>query len=146
MYINDIHHAEEVMLDGFFKVFTHISEFNHQGSFEGWIRRIMVRQSIDFLRKKKTILFQELNTEIQEPTEEELHFDFELTHIQNAIDSLPEGYKMVFNLFAMEGYKHDEISKMLQINEGTSKSQLYKARKMLKEKLISIKSTSNATK
>lgn len=146
MYINDIHHAEEVMLDGFFKVFTHISEFNHQGSFEGWIRRIMVRQSIDFLRKKKTILFQELNTEIQEPTEEEFHFNFELTHIQNAIDALPEGYKMVFNLFAIEGYKHEEIAVMLNISEGTSKSQLHKARKMLQFKLKDTKSKAHGNK
>lgn len=144
MYINDLHHAEEVMLDGFFKVFTNISQFNHHGSFEGWIRRIMVRQSIDFLRKNKKTLFQDSTIENIEAQADEVHFDFEVAHIQNAIDSLPEGYKMVFNLFAIEGHKHDEIAKMLQINEGTSKSQLYKARKMLQEKLNSIKSSSNA--
>lgn len=144
MYIKDLHHAEEVMLDGFFKVFTHLSQFDHQGSFEGWIRRIMVRQAIDFLRKNKKNLIQESTLENSETQAEKIHFDFEVAHIQNAIDSLPEGYKMVFNLFAIEGYKHDEIAKMLKINEGTSKSQLYKARKMLQEKLNSKKSSSNA--
>lgn len=135
MYVKDIHHAEEVMLDGFFKVFTQLSQFNNQGSFEGWIRRIMVRQAIDFLRKNKKTIFQESPHENLEAQAEEIHFDFEVAHIQNAIDSLPEGYKMVFNLFAIEGYKHDQIATLLNISEGTSKSQLFKARKMLQEQL-----------
>tara|TARA_R110000850_G_scaffold203228_1_gene329504 strand:- start:120772 stop:121332 length:561 start_codon:yes stop_codon:yes gene_type:complete len=140
MYIKDIHHAEETMLDGFYKVFTRLSDFNNQGSFEGWIRRIMVRQSIDFLRKKSKMTFND--DDVIDTTEQnEIQWKYDVQHIQQAIDALPEGYKAVFNLFAIEGYKHDEIASMLTITEGTSKSQLHKARKMLQEKL----KTGNAT-
>lgn len=134
MYIKDLHHAEETMLDGFYKVFTHLSDFNNQGSFEGWIRRIMVRQSIDFLRKKSKMVFDD-NGVIETPGQSEIPWKYDVQHIQQAIDTLPEGYKAVFNLFAIEGFKHDEIASLLNISEGTSKSQLHKARKMLQEKL-----------
>lgn len=136
-YIRDFHHAEEAMLNGFFKVFTHLKDFKAEGSFEGWIRRIMVRESISFLRQQKKLDFQE---EIETKTAEvynNINSEMEVAEIQKMIDELPEGYKMVFVLYAVEGYKHSEISEMLDITEGTSKSQLFKARKMLQEKLKS---------
>lgn len=134
-YIKDLHYAEEAMLNGFFKVFTHINDFKNEGSFEGWIRRIMVRESISFLRKQKKVEFPE--DEFSQYTDSSNNIDDRLSvaHIQQLIDELPEGYKMVFVLYAVEGYKHQEIANMLNISEGTSKSQLFKARKMLQEKL-----------
>ena len=95
-YIKDLHFAEDVMVSGFVKVFKYLDSFRQEGSFEGWIRRIMVRESITYL---------------------------------------PEGYKMVFILYAIEGYSHREIADMLEVTESTSKSQLFKARKMLQQKL-----------
>lgn len=145
MYIKDLHQAEEAMLDGFYKVFTHISDFKNQGSFEGWIRRIMVRQSIDFLKKKTNMIFDD-DSVIDTPEQSEIQWKYDVQHIQQAIDTLPEGYKAVFNLFAIEGFKHDEIASMLNITEGTSKSQLHKARKMLQEKLNTEKATDYGTK
>lgn len=134
-YVKDLHHAEEVMLNGFFKVFTHLEDFREEGSFEGWMRKIMVREAISFLRTNKRNIFAE--DELPENADFSYSFtsDFNVAYIQEVIDGLPEGYKMVFLMYAVEGYKHHEIAKMLNITEGTSKSQLFKARKMLQEKL-----------
>lgn len=135
-YIKDIHHAEEVMLNGFFKVFTRLKDFEGKGSFEGWVRKIMVRESISFLRTYKKFEFR--NEAVKEiEVSGEMESELEVAHLQKLIDNLPEGYKMVFVLYAIEGYKHAEIGEMLNISEGTSKSQLFKARKMLQEQLKS---------
>ena len=135
-YIKDIHHAEEVMLNGFFKVFTHLKDFEAKGSFEGWVRKIMVRESISFLRTYKKFEFR--NEAIKEvEVSQEMESELEVAHLQKLIDDLPEGHKMVFVLYAIEGYKHAEIGEMLNISEGTSKSQLFKARKMLQGQLKS---------
>ena len=136
-YVKDVQHAEEMMLAGFLKVFTHISTFKNEGSFEGWIRKIMVNTCISFLRKKHPM----------ELTDEDFVFDGQATYsleateledVQRLIDTLPVGYKMVFNLYALEGYKHAEIAKELGITEGTSKSQLFKARKWLQNKYVKL--------
>lgn len=136
MYIKDLHFAEDVMLKGFYKVFKHLKSFKNEGSFEGWIRKIMVREAISFLRSHKklvcgddllTMHFSE-NTQVNET-------EIEVDYIQQKIDKLPEGYKAVFVMYAVEGYKHKEIAELLGISEGTSKSQLSKARKMLQEEL-----------
>ncbi|WP_417885940.1 RNA polymerase sigma factor [Zunongwangia sp.] len=134
-YIKDLHYAEEVMLNGFLKVFTHLNDFKNEGSFEGWIRRIMIRESISFLRKQKKAEFQEDEFSSYEESSNNIDEQLSVSHIQQLIDELPEGYKMVFVLYAIEGYKHQEIARMLKISEGTSKSQLFKARKMLQNKL-----------
>ena len=134
-YVKDLQHAEEVMLNGFLKVFTHLEDFREEGSFEGWVRKIMVREAISFVRTEKRFYFHEDEVPENEDFSYSFTADFNAAHIQGLIDSLPEGYKMVFLLYAVEGYKHQEIAKMLHISEGTSKSQLFKARKMLQEKL-----------
>lgn len=145
-YVKDIHHAEETMLNGFFKVFTHLKDFKEEGSFEGWIRKIMVRESISFLRQHKKLEFQDdLGYEFQEVSNN-IKSEMDVADIQTLIDALPEGYKTVFVMYAVEGYKHMEIAKMLDITEGTSKSQLFKARKMLQEKLKTINSSVYGTK
>ncbi|KXN98541.1 RNA polymerase sigma-70 factor [Aequorivita aquimaris] len=127
---NDL--AEEVMLSGFFKMFTHLKDFKNEGSFEGWIRRIMVNESISQLRKDKKLHFIS-ETEIENSTAHATFIETELeeAEIQKMIDNLPDGYKTVFVLYAVEGYKHGEIAELLQISENTSKTQLFKARKML---------------
>jgi len=132
-YIKNTDVAEEVMLSGFLKVFTHLSSFKHEGSFEGWVRRIMINEAITQLRKDKKMRFID-DEEIENSKDfvTYLETELEVEEIQKIIDGLPEGYKTVFILYAVEGYKHSEISELLQISESTSKSQLFKARKALR--------------
>lgn len=134
-YVKDLQKAEELMLNGFLKVFTHLKDFRNDGSFEGWIRRIMVRECISYLRTLKKLEFGEEDMTVYGEATDVLNSEMNAEHIQKMIDALPDGYKTVFVLYAIEGYKHHEISKMLKISEGTSKSQLFKARKMLQEQL-----------
>lgn len=134
-YIKDIHFAEDVMVNGFVKVFKNLGAFEYRGSFEGWVRKIMVRESISYLRKQQFVVFDDEVVERRERYEEEVTSIIDVEDVQQLIDALPEGYKMVFVLYAVEGYKHNEIAKMLEISEGTSKSQLFKARKILQENL-----------
>ena len=132
-YLKNNNVAEEVMLSGFLKVFTHLNSFKSEGSFEGWIRRIMINEAISQLRKDKKLRFkseEEIDNSMNFVTY--LETELEVEEIQKIIDRLPEGYKTVFILYAVEGYKHSEISELLQISESTSKSQLFKARKMLR--------------
>ena len=146
-YIKDLQKAEEVMLNGFLKVFTNLKQFKSEGSFEGWIRRIMVNECISQLRKEKRLHFQD--SEILENSTAHVSYmetELEVEAIQKLIDSLPDGYRTVFVLYAVEGYKHGEIAEMLQISENTSKSQLHKARKELQEKLNLLKNTQYGTR
>jgi RNA polymerase sigma-70 factor (ECF subfamily) len=137
-YIKDIHLAEDVMVTAFMKVFTNLKSFMNNGSFEGWIRRIMVNECISFIRVQKNIKFTDDESFFEERFNN-IESQFSLEDIQFLIDSLPEGYKMVFNLYAIEGYKHKEIAEMLGINEGTSKSQLSHARKILQKQINTTK-------
>ncbi|APY01158.1 RNA polymerase sigma-70 factor (ECF subfamily) [Lacinutrix venerupis] len=144
-YIKDLQHAEEAMLNGFFKVFTNIKSFKNEGSFEGWIRRIMVRESISFLRQQKNIEFAVEDIDIKNDYSDHINSEIEVEHIQEIIDKLPEGYKIVFIMYAIEGYKHSEIANLLNINEGTSKSQLFKARKLLQAEIKKLNTSSYGT-
>lgn len=143
-YIKDLHHAEDLMITAFMKVFTNLKNFEHKGSFEGWIRRIMVNECISYIRVQKKVHFTE-DTYYKEESFNGIESNFSVEDIQFLIDNLPDGYKMIFNLYAIEGYKHQEIAEMLGINEGTSKSQLSNARKMLQEQIIKLKNYSNGT-
>lgn len=144
-YISDLQHAEDVMLNGFFKVFTKLKDFKQQGSFEGWIRRIMIRESISFLRQKKKVEFSSEDIEVYDEFSNNINTEMEVEEIQLLIDNLPEGYQMVFVMYCIEGYKHSEIAELLMITEGTSKSQLFKARKLLQQQLNILNKTSNGT-
>ncbi len=133
-YISDLHYAEDVMITAFAKIFENLDRYRFEGSFEGWARRIMVRESIDFLRSRKKMYFAEIEeaeNKIVETTE--LQIDAET--LQAMIDKLPDGYKTVLLMFAVDGFSHKEIAEMLGISESTSKSQLFKARRMLQEML-----------
>jgi RNA polymerase sigma-70 factor (ECF subfamily) len=144
-YIKDIHQAEDIMITAFMKVFTNLKNFEHKGSFEGWIRRIMVNECISFIRVQKKVKFIE-DEDWFEESFNNIDSQFTVEEIQFLIDNLPDGYKMIFNLYAIEGYQHKEIAEMLKISEGTSKSQLSHARKMLQEQINKTKNYNNGTK
>ena len=131
-YIKGQEDAEDVFVNGMFKILTKIKGFREAGSFEGWMKRIMVNESISQLRKDKKLQFntsETLENSIDHVTY--IESELEVNDIQKSIDALPDGYKAVFVLYAIEGYKHSEIAELLNITEGTSKSQLSKARKAL---------------
>ncbi len=138
-YISPIETAEEIMLNGFFKVFTKLDTFNHEGSFEGWVRRIMIRECLNKLRTKDPFKWsREIEEERVEDEQEEESDDLPLDLIQQCIDQLPDGYKSVFVMYAIDGLKHHEIAAMLDISENTSKTQYRKARLMLQDNLKEI--------
>jgi RNA polymerase sigma-70 factor (ECF subfamily) len=136
-YLKDVQQAEGVMLSGFLKVFTKLNTFKNEGSFEGWIRKIMVFESISYLRKKDEYLFTNEIENYETIIDNEVELTIAVEELQNYINELPEGCKVVFNLYVIEGYKHIEIAEMLQITEGTSKTQLSRARKAL-QKMIAL--------
>jgi RNA polymerase sigma-70 factor (ECF subfamily) len=144
-YVKDMHHAEDLMLQGFLKVFTNLEKFKHEGSFEGWIRRIMVNTCLSYLRKKNLVDLSDEDYVFNDAATESLE-NTSVEDIQKLVDKLPEGYKMVFNLFAIEGYKHSEIAEKLGITVSTSKSQLFKARKLLQENYYKMNKTIHENK
>ena len=143
-YIKDLHLAEDIMITAFMKVFTNLKKFKHEGSFEGWIRRIMINECISYIRVHKKVMFIEDENYFEESFNT-IESQFSVEDLQFLIDRLPDGYKMVFNLYAIEGYKHQEIATLLGINEGTSKSQLSHARKMLQSNINKLKKYENGT-
>jgi len=140
-YAKNRHEAEDVMQEGFIKVFTSISGFRGEGSFEGWIKRIMVNTSLNhYYKAKKTISdknFDDIReTEIRNEDDELPKMRFSQIEMLEAIQQLPDGYKQVFNMYVFEKYKHREIADLLGISVNTSKSQLSKARNHLKNTLF----------
>jgi RNA polymerase sigma-70 factor (ECF subfamily) len=136
-YAHQTEDAKDILQDGFIKVFGNLSKFKGSGSFEGWMRRIFVNTAIEHYRKKNNTY------EIQEAHEESVT-NKDLTaldkmaadDIVKLISELPNGYRTVFNLFAIEGFSHKEIAGMLKISEGTSKSQFARSKAWLQEKII----------
>ena len=138
-YIRDIHKAEEIMVDGFLKAFTRLKQYKGSGNFEGWLRRIMVNESINYLKSKKPMeVLTNAITEYEKVADQE-YTAVDTERIQHVIDQLPAGYRTVFLLYAIEGYGHEEIAKKLDISVGTSKSQLHKARKQLQDAVNEMK-------
>ncbi len=136
-YVGDKMEAEDVMIDGFMRVFNKIEQFTFQGSFEGWIRKIMVNEALMYVRSKKMIIV-DLEYAVEESNESSFSTDLEAADLMKLIEELPVGYRTVFNLYAIEGYSHLEIGEMLKISEGTSKSQLSRARAMLQAKIMKL--------
>lgn len=134
-YATDKMEAEDMLQDGFIKVFSKIKDFKGEGSFEGWTRRIMVHSSIEYYRKHhKMIRFMDWELAgAEQSVNVEAISNLEAKDLLAIIQTLSPGYKMVFNLYAIEGYSHKEIGEMLNISEGASKSQLSRARTILKE-------------
>jgi RNA polymerase sigma factor (sigma-70 family) len=130
--------AEDLLQQGFIKVFLNLSKFR-EGSLEGWIRKIMVNEAIDHFRKQKqnVVDFQESIPENHLDNSASILENLEAETLLNLIKKLPDGCRMVFNLFAVEGYSHAEIGKILGISEVNSRSQFHRARLLLKEKIKS---------
>ena len=136
-YIKDLQQSEEVMLNGFFKVFTKLYKYSNKGSFEGWIRKIMIWESISYLRKKKELVFTNEIEIYGKYIENEVELNIAVEDLHLYVNQLPNGCRVVFNLYVIDGYKHAEIANILQISKGTSKTQLFRARKTL-QKMISL--------
>lgn len=130
-YVREAADAEDVLLRSFMKVFDHIGRYRAEGSFEGWIRRIVVNEALMYLRANKTW---HMTVDVAEAcavcTVEGDHLEAE--EMLDMVKQLPVGYRTVFNLYAIEGYSHTEIADMLGISEGTSKSQLSRAKQLLR--------------
>ncbi len=124
--------AEDLLQEGFVKVFMHIDKFRGEGSFEGWVRRIIVNTAVEHYRRS-TKMYPMVNVEDvnREISWTDTGDDLELEDLMNMINKLSQGYKTIFNLYVVEGYSHKEIAEMLEISEGTSKSQLARARYLL---------------
>ncbi|GAB4247228.1 MAG: RNA polymerase sigma factor [Ekhidna sp.] len=138
-YIKDREEAEHVMIGGLVKVFDKLDQFKGDGSFEGWVRRIMVNDCLMYIRKNRNM---SLETDISEvndhPNLSVIESSLDSNDLLKLINELPIGYRTVFNLYAIEGYNHAEIAKQLEISENTSKSQLSRARKWLQTKLAEL--------
>jgi len=142
-YINDRYYAEDVLLNGFLKVFTKINKYQFKGSFEGWIRRIMINECLTFLRKKNKLIFFD-NEQILKDFNKPKIVEDDIDDLQLLIDNLPDGWRIVFNLFAIEGYKHQEIAKLMGITEMASRSRYFKAKKQLQTAYLHLKNKTHA--
>ncbi|MEM9339773.1 MAG: RNA polymerase sigma factor [Bacteroidota bacterium] len=139
-YINDVDEAEHVMIGGMVKVFEKLGQFRGEGSFEGWVRRILVNECLIYIRKNRNMSLEKEIDGYVDVVGGVNNDRLETEDLLKMINMLPVGYKTVFNLYAIEGYNHAEIAKMLDISENTSKSQLSRARKWLQTKLTEVES------
>lgn len=136
-YATDKMEAEDMLQNGFIKVFNKLDDYRGEGNFEGWVRRIMVHSSIEYYRKHhKMMQLVEMDLGKEQSANAVAASSLEAKDLLAMIQTLPPGYKVVFNLYAIEGYSHKEIGEMLNISEGASKSQLSRARTILKEIII----------
>ncbi len=138
-YAKDNSDAEDILQEGFVRVFTKIGQFEFKGSFEGWMRRIMVNTALEKFRKNDRLYpVEEMkNYESTEMVEETIS-SITADELMKIIQELPPRYKMVFNLYAIEGYSHLEIGEMMSISEGTSKSNLSRARMILQKRVTEL--------
>ncbi len=137
-YATDKMEAEDMLQNGFVKIFNKLGDFRGEGSFEGWIRRIIVHTSIEYYRKHhKMMQTVEFETAGEEQSVAPLAVsNLGVQDLLILIQQLSPGYKLVFNLYAIDGYSHKEISEIVGITEGASKSQLSRARTILKERIL----------
>ncbi len=137
-YASDYHSAEDILQEGFIKVFNNLYRFRGEGSFEGWLKRIFINTAIEYYRKslnlKKTV---ELDKAPDPAYASTAISQLATADLLKLVQKLPPGYRTVFNLYAIEGFAHREIGEMLGISEGTSKSQLARARETLKKMIKS---------
>lgn len=135
--------AEDNLQDAFVTIFNKVSQYNNKGSFEGWLKRVTINTALQRYRSKGVFdivnedKIEDVNVEIEN---EEVSIDFLL----NSIQELPDRYRMVFNLYVLDGYSHKEIAEMLSITTGTTKSNLARARLILKEKVTTYKASLNS--
>jgi RNA polymerase sigma-70 factor (ECF subfamily) len=133
--------AEDILQDAFIKVFDKIHQFKFEGSFEGWIRKIVVNTALkkySLRRYEKEVSGYEVNDRNESEMEPSAYSHLSQKELLELINNLPDGYRLVFNLYAIEGFQHDEIAEMLGIQPGTSRSQLVKARNLLQKQIIEL--------
>ena len=133
--------AEDILQDAFIKVFDKIHQFKFEGSFEGWIRRIIVNTALKkytLRRYEKEVVGYEVKDKDESGMEPSAYSHLTQKEILELINNLPEGYRLIFNLYVIEGFQHEEIAEMLGIQPGTSRSQLVKARKMLQYQILQL--------
>lgn len=141
--------AQDTLQDSFLMIFKDIKKFKHKGSFEGWAKRVTINVALQKFRKKSILKFDTI--EENQLTEEEITVDVDeknisLSFLLSLINELPPKYQLVFNLYVLDGYSHQEISEVLNISTGTSKSNLFRARKLLQNKINNSKINSYENK
>ena len=136
-YTNDYETAKDLLHEGFIKIFTKINSFSGEGALGAWIRRVFVTTALEFLRNDRSfqhtdiIYYEEKIEDVEISVLEQLSAE----EILKCISELPQGYRLVFNMYAIEGYSHAEIAKMLNIKEGSSRSQFSHTRQLLQNKI-----------
>lgn len=145
-YSSNEEEAKDLMQEGFIKVFSNIKSYNGKGSFEGWIKRIMINTAISHYKKNKNkhivedislLNSKEIGLE-QEEEIEEIYSEYTSEDLMKALNSLPEQYKLVFNLFCIENHSHADVAQLLSVDEKTSRTRLFRAKKMLKDYLVNL--------
>lgn len=145
-YATSLEEAEDVLQDGFIKVFANLDKYRGDGSLEGWVRRIMVNTALNQYRSSLKTLYQLDINEVHEVIEDKRSSNLDKLNanvLLKMIETLPNGYKLIFNLYEIEGYAHKEIAEMLNISINTSKSQLLKARRVLQKKIEDLTASEN---
>ncbi|MFN3839406.1 MAG: RNA polymerase sigma factor [Cyclobacteriaceae bacterium] len=139
-YVKDRMDAEDVLVTSFTKIFERIGQYKGEGSFEGWMRKVVVNEALTFLRRNRSMYLEtDLDAAHREPDYNAISDHLEEADLLRMIQELPSGYRIVFNMYAIDGYSHKEIAEQLGISENTSKSQLSRARTYLQKMLAEIK-------
>ena len=139
-YLGNGPDAEDTLMESFMKVFSKVETFQESGSFEGWIRRIVVNECLMKIRKQSDVFTKNIEEAWDVGDPADALMQLRTAEIEALIAELPPGYRTIFNLYAIEGYSHDEIASLLAISSGTSKSQLSRARAMIQQKIKLIES------
>lgn len=138
-YIKEKMEAEDVFITAFTKILDRIDQYKGEGSFEGWMKRVVVNESLSYLRKNKTMYLEmDIEAADREPDYGRLENEMHTEDLMKLIETLPHGYRIVFNMYAIDGYSHKEIAEQLGISENTSKSQLSRARTVLQKSLLEL--------
>ena len=146
-YVTTTFEAEDILQEAFIKIFRALPTYEYKGSFEGWLKKIVVHTAINQFHKHKKHGFPTVPVEagdhVPEASHETVIDRMSADELIRVIQSLPEGYRIIFNLYEIEGYSHREIADMLGIQEGTSKSQLAKAKQTLRKLLVTVDHTAH---
>lgn len=135
--------AEDNLHDAFITIFQKINTFKNKGSFEGWMKRITIYKAIDKYKTNKAVNIEIKDDVLEENVEVETNTNFSLDELLKLIQELPDQYRLVFNLYQLDGYSHKEISTLLKISEGTSKSNYHRAKLLLRDKIVGLEKSIN---
>ncbi|WP_298647176.1 RNA polymerase sigma factor [uncultured Proteiniphilum sp.] len=140
-YVSDVEDAKDVLQEGFLKIYIEIGQYSGRGSFGGWVRKIFVNTSLDYMRKKNRLKQKELLTDVEIEYYENVPpdvTDITADELMHCIGELPDTHRTIFNLFAVEGFSHREIAALLNIPESTSRSLFFRARQLLQKKVTQL--------